>query len=116
MLSTKLAGFALAAAAGAAMLTLSMGPASAFTLGAPSLEQSYASAQVRKSVVGSLGAAGMAQRLCLAAPLSSLLARLLRTPALQLMVTKPQIVGSKPTRPLVIDLIRESNRAFADFS
>jgi hypothetical protein len=38
----------LAAFAGAAMLTLSVGPVSAFTFSGPSLEQSVASAQVDK--------------------------------------------------------------------
>jgi hypothetical protein len=48
MLSTKLASYSLAAAAGAVMLTVSMTPASAFTLASPSLGQPYASAQVEK--------------------------------------------------------------------
>jgi hypothetical protein len=48
MLSTKLAGCSLAAVAGVAMLALSMGPASAFTLTSPSLEHSYSAAQVQK--------------------------------------------------------------------
>ncbi len=48
MLSTKLAGYSLAAAAGAAMLAFSMVPASAFTLAAPSVGQSYAGAPVEK--------------------------------------------------------------------
>ncbi|MGO8799176.1 MAG: hypothetical protein ACLQE9_23300 [Roseiarcus sp.] len=48
MQSRTLANVALAALAGAAMLTVSMGPASAFTLSSPSLEQSVASSQVDK--------------------------------------------------------------------
>ncbi len=48
MQSHTLANGALAALAGAAMLTISMGPASAFTLASPSLEQSVASAQIDK--------------------------------------------------------------------
>jgi hypothetical protein len=48
MQSRTLAIGALAALAGAAMLTISMGPASAFTLASPSLEQSVASAQIDK--------------------------------------------------------------------
>jgi hypothetical protein len=43
-----LANCSLAALAGAAMLTLSMVPASAFTLAAPSLSQPVASAQIDK--------------------------------------------------------------------
>jgi len=38
----------LATLAGAAMLALTMGPASAFTLASPSLEQPVASAQIEK--------------------------------------------------------------------
>jgi hypothetical protein len=49
VLSRKLASCSLAALAGAAMLTFSMGPASAFTLPSPSLEQPYASAQIQKA-------------------------------------------------------------------
>lgn len=48
MQSRTLANVALAGLAGAAMLTISMGPASAFTLASPSLEQSVASAQIDK--------------------------------------------------------------------
>ena len=48
MQSRTLANGALAALAGAAMLTISMGPASAFTLSSPSLEQPVASAQIDK--------------------------------------------------------------------
>jgi hypothetical protein len=44
----NLATYSLAALAGAAMLTLSIGPASAFTLASPSLEQPFASAQIEK--------------------------------------------------------------------
>jgi hypothetical protein len=47
-MSRKLATCSLAALAGAAMLALSMSPASAFTLAAPSLEQPFASAQIDK--------------------------------------------------------------------
>jgi hypothetical protein len=42
------ASYAIAATAGASMLALSMGPASAFTLSSPSLEQPVASAQIDK--------------------------------------------------------------------
>jgi hypothetical protein len=48
VLFRKLTSCSLAALAGAVMLTLSMGPAAAFTLASPSLEQSAASAQVQK--------------------------------------------------------------------
>ena len=48
MLSKNIAKYSLAAAAGAAMLTLSLGSASAFTLASPSLQQPYASSQVEK--------------------------------------------------------------------
>lgn len=48
MLSRNLATCSLAALAGAAMLALSMGPASAFTLASPSLEQPLASSQIAK--------------------------------------------------------------------
>jgi hypothetical protein len=48
MQSRTLANGALAALAGAAMLTISMGSASAFTVASPSLEQSVASAQIDK--------------------------------------------------------------------
>jgi hypothetical protein len=48
MQSRTLANGALAALAGAAMLTISMGPASAFTLASPSLEQPVAAAQIDK--------------------------------------------------------------------
>jgi len=48
MQSRTLAKVSLAALAGAAMLTISMGPASAFTLASPSLENSVASSQVDK--------------------------------------------------------------------
>ena len=44
----KLANCSLAALAGAAMLTLSMSPASAFMLSGPSLSDSVASGQVQK--------------------------------------------------------------------
>jgi hypothetical protein len=47
-MSRHLATCSIAALAGAAMLTLSMGSASAFTLASPSLENSVASAQVEK--------------------------------------------------------------------
>jgi hypothetical protein len=47
-MSRKLAAYSLAALAGAAMLALSMSPASAFTLAAPSLEQPFAAAQIDK--------------------------------------------------------------------
>lgn len=47
-MSRKLAICSLAALAGAAMLALSMSPASAFTLASPSLEQPVASAQIEK--------------------------------------------------------------------
>src|SRR5580698_8245625 len=47
-MSRKLAACSLAALAGAAMLALSMSPASAFTLAAPSLEQPFAAAQIDK--------------------------------------------------------------------
>jgi hypothetical protein len=47
-MSRKLTTGALAALAGAALLALSMSPASAFTLAAPSLEQPFASAQIDK--------------------------------------------------------------------
>ena len=47
-MSRHLKTCSIAAIAGAAMLTLSMGPASAFTLAAPSLENSVASSQVEK--------------------------------------------------------------------
>jgi hypothetical protein len=47
-MSRKLATRSLAALAGASMLALSLNPASAFTLPAPSLEQPVASAQVEK--------------------------------------------------------------------
>ena len=46
VLARKLVSCSLAALAGAAMLTFSMAPASAFTLASPSLEQSYASGQI----------------------------------------------------------------------
>lgn len=46
VLSRKLAGCSFAALAGAVMMMLSMGPASAFTLASPSLEQP--SAQIQK--------------------------------------------------------------------
>jgi hypothetical protein len=48
VLARKLVSCSLAALAGAAMLTFSMAPASAFTLASPSLEQSYASGQIEK--------------------------------------------------------------------
>jgi hypothetical protein len=48
MQSRTLANAGLAALAGAAMLTISMGPASAFTLASPSLENSVASSQIDK--------------------------------------------------------------------
>ena len=48
MQSRTLVNVALAALAGAAMLTISMGPASAFTLASPSLENSVASSQIDK--------------------------------------------------------------------
>jgi hypothetical protein len=48
MISRHLKTGALAALAGAAMLTVSMGSASAFTLASPSLAQPYAAAQVEK--------------------------------------------------------------------
>jgi len=44
----SLAGYSIAAVAGAAMLAMSLSPASAFTLSGPSLEQPVASAQVDK--------------------------------------------------------------------
>jgi hypothetical protein len=47
-MSRNLANCSLAALAGAAMLALSMGSASAFTLAAPSLEQPMVSAQIEK--------------------------------------------------------------------
>jgi hypothetical protein len=47
-MSRNLATCSLAALAGAAMLALSMSPASAFTLASPSLEQPVASAQIDK--------------------------------------------------------------------
>ena len=47
-MSRKLAICSLATLAGAAMLALTMGPASAFTLASPSLEQPVASAQIEK--------------------------------------------------------------------
>ena len=47
-MSHKLAACSLSAVAGAAMLALSMSPASAFTLAAPSLEQPFAAAQIDK--------------------------------------------------------------------
>jgi hypothetical protein len=43
-----LTGTAIAAIGGAAMLALSLSPASAFTLSGPSLEQPVASAQIEK--------------------------------------------------------------------
>jgi hypothetical protein len=43
MLSRKLACILLAVSAGSAMLMLSMGQASAFTLASPSIQQHYAS-------------------------------------------------------------------------
>jgi hypothetical protein len=43
-----LTGTAIAAVGGAAMLALSLSPASAFTLSGPSLEQPVASAQIEK--------------------------------------------------------------------
>jgi len=46
MIKTTLTSTCLAALAGAAMLTLSMAPASAFTLTAPSLAAPVASAQI----------------------------------------------------------------------
>jgi hypothetical protein len=42
----SLAAYSIAAAAGGAMLTLSMTPASALTLSSPSLEKSVASSQI----------------------------------------------------------------------
>jgi hypothetical protein len=48
MQSRTLANCSLAALAGAAMLALSMAPASAFTLSSPSLQPSVASAQIDK--------------------------------------------------------------------
>jgi hypothetical protein len=47
-MSRKLAACSLAALAGAAMLALSMGPASAFTLSSPSLGQPVAASQIDK--------------------------------------------------------------------
>jgi hypothetical protein len=47
-MTRKLATCSLAALAGAAMLALSMGPASAFTLASPSLEQPVAASQIDK--------------------------------------------------------------------
>jgi hypothetical protein len=47
-MSCKLAARSLAALVGASMLALSLSPASALTLVAPSLEQTVASAQVEK--------------------------------------------------------------------
>jgi hypothetical protein len=47
-MTRKLATYSLAALAGAAMLALSMGPASAFTLASPSLEQPVAASQIDK--------------------------------------------------------------------
>ncbi|WP_158815100.1 hypothetical protein [Methylocapsa sp. S129] len=47
-MSRNFATSSLAALAGAAMLALSMSPASAFTLASPSLEQPVASAQIEK--------------------------------------------------------------------
>ena len=47
-MSRKLAAYSLSALAGASMLALSMSPASAFTLAAPSLEQPFAAAQIDK--------------------------------------------------------------------
>jgi hypothetical protein len=44
----SLAGYSIAAFAGATMLAMSMSPASAFTLSGPSLEQPVASAQIDK--------------------------------------------------------------------
>jgi hypothetical protein len=48
LMHRNLATYSLAAIAGAAMLTLSTGAASAFTLASPSLEQPLASAQIEK--------------------------------------------------------------------
>jgi hypothetical protein len=48
LMHRNLATYSLAAIAGAAMLTLSIGHASAFTLASPSLEQPFASAQIEK--------------------------------------------------------------------
>jgi hypothetical protein len=44
----SLAGYSIAAFAGAAMLAMTLSPASAFTLSGPSLEQPVASAQIDK--------------------------------------------------------------------
>lgn len=46
MITRFLTGGALAALAGAALLTLSAAPVSAFTLGSPSLEQPFAASQI----------------------------------------------------------------------
>jgi hypothetical protein len=48
VISRHLTTCSLAALAGIAMLTLSMAPASAFTLASPSLEQPFAAAQIDK--------------------------------------------------------------------
>jgi hypothetical protein len=48
MSNRTLAAYSIAAAAGSAMLALSVGPASAFTMSNPSLEKSIASSQVEK--------------------------------------------------------------------
>jgi hypothetical protein len=48
MSSAKLASRSIAALAGASLLALSLGPASAFTIAGPSLEHSVASAQTDK--------------------------------------------------------------------
>lgn len=48
MQSRTLASVALGALAGAAMLTISTAPASAFTLSSPSIEKSFTGAQIDK--------------------------------------------------------------------
>ena len=49
MRSLRFASASIAAIASAALLTLSMTPASAFTLSSPSIEQSVANTQIEKA-------------------------------------------------------------------